>query len=268
MSLRIMFSRPTRSADLHTWDGPEKTKSRAKSMFKMSPDVTVPLQTKGNVIIGVNEQQYAAAEYDEEDDGVIELDIRCLIQWISLLFVLTLFGVGIFACGATFAGSDTTSVMESLHQNTANTAAAEFIKPNVEHVNEHEQPREQPPDQVQSIMYPSRDSLNSSSNALGTHDKTIIRRAPVEYIELGFYHPNGVNSAIATIDQCLRLVIQQTQYKVIELLFEQNRMLLRPDQASGQSDVLLELLGQQTTIVKLQGCAGVVIAREPVFVYR
>jgi hypothetical protein len=75
--------------------------------------------------------------------------------------------------------------------------------------------------------------------------------------------------AIASIDQCIRLMLQSSGFHIREMLSERGRVLLRSTQEYGTtSDSLLEHLNERSTVERVQSCAKVLLLGEPEFVYR
>jgi len=240
MSMRILFSRPLRYTSN---DAPEKPKSKTRKMFRMSPDLAIPLQ------VAAPQQQHQQQhpprhEYEaDEDDGVVEIDLRCALKSI-ILFICTLF---VFVCGAVFASQEPLL-------STRFPVAAE------DHPLAGATPQQQQ-QQQQNVFPEHTNQTNHTRPARGSGGV-----APVEFIKLHFEEMQSRRGALGSMEQCVNLILQSSTLRVVGFIFEDHAILLRP--GDGRSDALLETLSGKATIEKIQTCARVVIHGTGAFVYR
>jgi len=231
MSMRILFSRTSKQgSSIAGNDPPEKGKSRARSIFKFGPE-TCPAQSKNAAFI--------QPEHEDDDEGAIELDIRCCLKFVLLTVCIVFFAVSVFACGAAYASQDSVVIPRRFS---------------------HQPPQPSQPSQPPQPPQPRfKVSANKTRETTGT----------VEYIEIRFDVMENQVGAIASLDECIKLMMQSSGFKIREILSETGRMLLRSGQENGAtSDLLLEHLNTRSTVERLQSCSKVLFLGEPEFVYR
>lgn len=244
------------------------------SIFRMGTDVSMPLQVGSNGAVTAPEGVSGLPmEGYDDDEGTIELDVRCCCKGL-LLFVCALsFLLGVFACGAAFATQDYSPIpsrfVELQHNSAMQQQQRQQLLLNEVTANSH---------------VAEADTARLNDSATATASATAPSAAPTaatattasalptrEYIEIRYQTLRGQpGQAIGSLDQCIHLVLQTTAFRVTEVLLEQNSVLLLPEQqAVGQSnDLLIELLARESTIEKVQACARVVLQGDPGFVYR
>jgi len=237
--MRILFAKAKNAA---SGDAPEKTKSKTKNMFRMPTGQS--LQPDGR-------QQPLCIQHSEdedEDDSVIEIDLQCFCKFALLIISLLCFAVSIFACGALYAASHAENpdtphsfvpTIQQMHPSniTAATAATQHAPDT--------------PDTAETLATPQRPNAGTT-----------------EYIQLRFQLTQSRQEAIGTLDQCVRLMLQSTAFKIEELLLERYGVLIRPSSGAGIGDRMLEYLNEHETRTRLEACAKVSVDAEPSFVYR
>ena len=249
--MRILFSRPLRYASN---DAPEKPKSKTRKMFRMAPDLAIPLQVAAPQ--QQQQQQQPRHEYEvDEDDGVVEIDLRCALKSI-LLLICTLF---VFVCGAVFASQEP---LLSTRTVVDETVVEKPLLSAEDHPLAVLRSGEQQQQQQQNVFPDHPDHPNHTRTARGSGGGL----APVEFIKLHFEEMQSRHGALGSMEQCVNLILQSSTLRVDGFIFEDHAILLRP--SAGRSDALLETLGGQATIEKIQTCARVVIHGRGVFVYR
>ena len=261
MSMRILFSRTSsRSVDSSRKDPPEKAKTRGRSMFRMGTDVSIPLKTgPGGVITSHDVPYISSHECDDEEDGAIELDVRCCCKAILLFVVAAFFVLSIFACGAAFATQDSIvpgHFLELQHNMGHNTQLVQ----------------QQPTQSIQPVqLAPAMQQAHANVTSVPQPEHSRQpNTVPIEYVELRYQIVQSRSEpAIGSLEACIRLVLQTSAFKLKELFIENSSILMRPDQTVGQaSDLLIEVLSQKSTVEKVESCAKVVLEGEARFVYR
>ena len=233
--MRILFSRTSKHGSAFANDPPEKGKSKTKSIFKFGPE-TCANNAKNAAFI--------QPEYEDDDDGAIELDIRCCLKFLLLVVCIVFFAASVFACGAAYATQDSVVIPTRFsHQ------LSQPVQPS-----QTPQPRFEVP--------ANKTRAESQGNAIET-------TGTVEYIQIRFDVVENQVGAIASLDECIKLMMQSSGFQLREILSEKGRMLLRSVQENGAaSDSLLEHLNKRSTVERLQSCSKVLFLGEPEFVYR
>ena len=260
MSMRILFSKAKNAA---SGDGPEKTKSKTKNMFRMATGQ--PLQPDGR-------QQplcIQPGEDEDEDDSVIEVDLQCFCKFALLLVFLLCFGVSIFACGAVYAAShaENPEPPHSVAFATPNPAPTiRRIPPS--NANATTATTATTPETPTTATTAETQHASDTAETLATSETPNTGTGTVEYIQLKFQLTQSRDGAIGTLDQCVRLMLQSTAFKVEELLLERYGVLIRPSPNAGVGDRMLEYLNEHHTRTKLEACSKVTVDSESSFVYR
>lgn len=257
MSIRILFAK---AKDAASGDGPEKTKSKTKNMFRMATGQS--LQPDGR-------QQplcIKPGEDEDEDDSVIEVDLQCFCKFALLLVSLLCFGVSIFACGAVYAASHA--------ENPEPPHSVAFATPNPAPTIRRIPSSNANATTAAAPETPTTATTAETQHASDTAETLATPQTPntgtgtVEYIQLKFQLTQSRDGAIGTLDQCVRLMLQSTAFKVEELLLERYGVLIRPSTGAGVGDRMLEYLNERDTRTKLEACSKVTVDSESSFVYR
>lgn len=237
----------------------------------MAPETTIPLKSSGPNVV---EQQYVSAmDYDDEDDGAIEIDLRCCCKGVLLFICSVSFVLSVFACGAAFATNDTVipSRLIEAQRNSNNRHTVQESASHTQYLHGSE------PSRISTANEASKRSTSNLTSTLATPATAVAKpaqqRAPIEYVQLSFQPASMQSGAIGTFEQCVKLVLQSTAANaltILETLIETNSVLLRPDQTQSISagDMLIEMLNDQNTVQKIQACAQVRLLGDAMFVYR